>query len=61
MGIKTEQFKSELISLINHCDLDISVVYYVLKDVLNITEKEYNRMLAYEQQKTTAETEKKEQ
>jgi hypothetical protein len=50
MGIQTEKFKNDLIVLVNNCGLDISTAYYVLKDVLNITEKEYNKTLIKEQQ-----------
>ena len=50
MGIQTEKFKNDLIILVNNCGLDISTAYYVLKDVLNITEKEYNKSLIKEQQ-----------
>ena len=50
MGIQTEKFKNDLIVLVNNCGLDISTAYYVLKDVLNITEKEYNKALIKEQQ-----------
>lgn len=50
MGLQTEKFKNDLIVLVNNCGLDISTAYYVLKDVLNITEKEYNKTLIKEQQ-----------
>lgn len=50
MGIQTEKFKNDLITLVNNCGLDITIAYYVLKDVLNITEKEYNKSLIREQQ-----------
>ncbi len=50
MGIQTEKFKNELIMLVNNCGLDIATAYYVLKDVLHITEKEYNKTLIKEQQ-----------
>lgn len=50
MGIQTEKFKNDLIALVNNCGLDITTAYYVLKDVLNITEKEYNKFLIREQQ-----------
>ena len=50
MGLQTEKFKNDLIVLVNNCGLDISTAYYVLKDVLNITEKEYNKALIKEQQ-----------
>ena len=50
MGLQTEKFKNDLIALVNNCGLDITTAYYVLKDVLNITEKEYNKALIKEQQ-----------
>lgn len=50
MGIQTEKFRDDLIALINNCNLDISTAYYVLKDVFNITEKEYIKSLNKEQQ-----------
>lgn len=50
MGIQTEKFKNDLIALVNECGLDISIVYYVLKDVLHLTEREYNKALIKEQQ-----------
>ena len=50
MGIQTEKFKNDLIALVNNCGLDIATAYYVLKDILNITEKEYNKSLIREQQ-----------
>ena len=57
MGIQVEKFKNDLIMLVNNCQLDIAIAYYVLKDVLNITEKEYSRYLAKEQQTATEEKE----
>lgn len=50
MGIQTEKFKNDLIVLINGCGLDLATAYYVLKDVLNLTEKEYNKSLIKEKQ-----------
>ena len=57
MGIQVEKFKNDLIMLVNNCQLDIAIAYYVLKDVLNITEKEYSRYLAKEQQTALEEKE----
>lgn len=53
MGLQTEKFKNDLIALVNNCGLDIATAYYVLKDVLNITEREYNKALIKEQQAAT--------
>ena len=53
MGLQTEKFKNDLIALVNNCGLDIANAYYVLKDVLNITEREYNKALIKEQQAAT--------
>ena len=50
MGIKIEKFKNDLIFLINNCELDLGIVYYVLKDVFNIVEKEYIKLLTKEEQ-----------
>ena len=50
MGLQAEKFRSNLIALINDCELDLTMAYYILKDVLNITEKEYNKLLIKEQQ-----------
>lgn len=59
MGIQTEKFKNDLIVLINNCGLDLAMVYYVLKDILNLTEKEYNKSLIKEkQQENTIKEEK---
>lgn len=52
MGIQTEKFKNDLIALVNECGLDISIAYYVLKDVLHLIEREYNKTLIKEQQAT---------
>lgn len=52
MGIQTEKFKNDLIALVNECGLDISIAYYVLKDVLHLIEREYNKILIKEQQTT---------
>ena len=53
MGLQTEKFKNDLIALVNKCGIDIANAYYVLKDVLNITEREYNKALIKEQQAAT--------
>jgi hypothetical protein len=59
MGLQTEKFRNDLIALVNNCELGISTAYYVLKDVLNMTEKEYNRTLLKEQQEAVEKTEEK--
>ena len=48
MGVQAEKFKNSLVALVNKCELDIATAYYILKDVLNITEKEYYKQLALE-------------
>ena len=50
MGIKIEKFKNDLIFLINNCELYLCIVYYILKDVFNIVEKEYIKLLTKEEQ-----------
>lgn len=47
---KIEKLKSDLIFLLNHCQIDIATAYYVFKDVFNELEKEYLRQLKLEQE-----------
>lgn len=48
--IKYQNFKEHMISLINQSELDIGIIYFILKDVFNEVELLYYKQLNQERQ-----------
>lgn len=48
--MKLNQFKMDLISIIEKSELDVDCVYYVLKDILNEVTMQYGKQIQEEQQ-----------
>lgn len=47
-----EQFKQNLLNIINNCNLPIGVAYLIVKDIYISLEREYFKILKIEEQET---------
>lgn len=56
-----DMFKNNIIETIGNSQLPIGSVYYVLKDILNETEKIYNDVLKKEQEEILAQMKKEQE
>ena len=57
-----EQLKTNLLYVLNHCELPIDEAYYITKDVFRELEDTYNKFLAESRMKAEqSETENKEE
>ena len=45
LDIQALELRSNLINLISNSQLPPSLTYYIVKDIYNMTEKEYNRIM----------------
>lgn len=50
INLTLEQFKQNLIDIINNCNLPMGVAYLVIKDIYISLEKEYFKILQIEKQ-----------
>lgn len=59
-NLKTEQFKSSIITSINNSNLPIGTIYYVIKDLYKDLEIEYLKILQEEQKQQEQEGQEQE-
>ena len=52
INLTLEQFKQNLIDIINNCNLPMGVAYLVIKDIYISLEKEYFKILQIEKQES---------
>lgn len=43
--LRVDNFKSQLLNVINNSNINISTAYYVVKDICTILENNFNRMV----------------
>lgn len=43
-NIQIVEFRQRINQLINSCGLDAGIVYYIMKDIFNEVEKQYNKI-----------------
>lgn len=44
INLQIIEFRQRIYQLINSCGLDAGIVYYIIKDIFNETERQYNKI-----------------
>ena len=50
MDLRADNFKNQLLMLVNNCNLDISTAYFIVKDMCNTLEKGFDKAAAEQYQ-----------